>query len=125
MAGVTQTQRTPPHVGTTGSQLIHIEYYHVIRKTEMGYLNLFGHDIYPSSPLKIFNLNAPIPYLSFEERLHTISVLFALDQNPTGSPTRRHESDDALSEYQELCLRVFFLVRGNICAQGYDLAHNR
>ncbi|KAF2530695.1 hypothetical protein F2Q70_00029282 [Brassica cretica] len=35
----------------------------------MGYLNLFGRDIYPSSPLKIFNLNAPIPYLSFEERL--------------------------------------------------------
>ena len=72
-------------------------------------------------PLQIFNLNAPIPYLSFEQRLQTNHALFAFDQNPIGDSSCHHESDDALSKYQDLCLRGF-IVQGYICAYDFDLA---
>ena len=49
--------------------------------------------------------SAPIPYLSFADRLQTNRAFFAGDRFHVGAPTRRHEIDIARLKYEDLCLR--------------------
>ena len=65
--------------------------------------------------------HAPIPYLSFDQHLQKNLALFAFDQNPIGDSSCCHESDNALSKYQELFLRGF-IVQVYICAYDFDIA---
>ncbi|KAF2583686.1 hypothetical protein F2Q70_00036558 [Brassica cretica] len=56
---------------------------------------------------QFLDLAAPIPYLSFENRLQTNRAFFVRDRFPVGAPTRRHENDIARLKYEDKCLRGF------------------
>ncbi|KAF2562423.1 hypothetical protein F2Q70_00016965 [Brassica cretica] len=70
---------------------------------------------------RVINISAPVPYLSFEERLQTNRAIFADDDFPVGSPLRRFENNHAVLKYDDLCLRGF-VVQGTLVPQDSGFA---
>ena len=73
---------------------------------------------------QFLDLSAPIPYLSFENRLQTNRAFFVRDRFPVGAPTRRHENDIARLKYEDKCLRGF-VVQGTLCPYEADVREAR
>ena len=62
---------------------------------------------------RVINISTPVPYLSFEKRLRTNQAIFADDDFPVRSPSRRYENNHDALKYDDLCLRGFVVHAGS------------